>query len=553
MAAKKIPDSIVGELHSLSNKTGNPSRKKELLHEAMGVELNSSATIRKYHDTLLFLLAYPENEELFLLTKIALEKFIIDREKNKLQEKFGNTGIIHSPLICSPSYDLLKRLDELFPDRIQIHSSSASKETIADILKILLPAIEQETIDKKELSFEQRIRQLYSGNKNGKISWLLDLFSNRFGKDGNLIDNFFNALEIYFSISLDENTFSRTTLRSLSYPTHFHKTELKKYVDVKKTVDEKIAKPIQLKTEERVHLADVARAALLMLMRETDPVTYANENEIEWHDMGNGFRIALFGMIPARRLPFDSYIGYMAFKNEIPAAYGGAWVMGDGAKVGVNIFEPLRGGESAWTFCQILRLYRQRYGVEKFVVEPYQYGKGNPEGIASGAFWFYHRLGFRPVNAELKKLAEEESRMIAGKKGYRTPKETLKKFTQSNIEIELSETKILFPDAENLSVAITNHIATRFSGDRKLAQSGAEKYLQKSLGLKISQWNSNEKEGFRKSALLFLLVPRIEKWNAKEKKSLADLLKARGGKTESDYIGILKHNRKFLESLSTFA
>jgi hypothetical protein len=548
-------DSFIEELHALSNKLGTASRKNELLFSLMESKLNSSATIRKYHDTLLFLLAYPEDEMTFLLTKIALEKLCFDLEEKEKSE----TGIIHSTLISSPSFDLLKRLNELFPRQIQIDSSSASKETANNVFKILLSVAEHETIDKKELSFEQRIRQLRKarpdeifgrGKASREISWLIDLFSNRFGKEENLIDHFFNSLEIYVSFPLSEFTFSRTTLRSLAYPTYFHKTELQKRVDAKKIIEEKIKKPIQLKREEKIYLADTSRLALLMLQRETDPSTYANESEIEWHDMGNGFRIALFGMIPSRRLPFDSYIGYMAFKNGIPAAYGGAWMMGDGAKVGVNIFETLRGGESAWMFCQILRVYRQRYDVKKFVVEPYQYGKNNPEGINSGAFWFYYRLGFRPVDNELGLLAEKEAKIISEKKGYRTSKETLKKFTHSNIELNLSEKEIFFPDTESLSVAITNHIATKFSGDRKKAEETIQKYLVKALELKFSNWNSNEKEGFRKLSLLFLLVPEIDKWNKKEKKQLAELLKARGGETEFNYIKLLRQNRKPLKILS---
>ena len=42
---------------------------------------------------------------------------------------------------------------------------------------------------------------------------------------------------------------------------------------------------------------------------------------------------------------------------------------------------------------------------QKFVVKPYQFGKGNPEGLKSGAFWFYYRLGFRPVRDDIREQA----------------------------------------------------------------------------------------------------------------------------------------------------
>lgn len=541
--------SIVEELHSLSNKPGNPSRKKELLLSAMSEPLKATALVSKYHDTLLFLLAYPENAELLLLAKIALEKLCIDLNV-QYNDKLEGTGIISTTLITCPTFELLKRLNELFPEQIRLDSSNADKETVSKIFKLLLPIAEHETIDKKDLSLLQRIRQVRKGNASGEVAWLLNLFADRFGKDEFLLDYFFNALQLYISIPLNENTFSRTTLRSLPYPTYFHKTELKKHVDVKKILDEKISPPLSLKLEERIQLADASRAALALLLRETDPVTYANPNEIEWHDMGKGFRIALFGMVPSRRFSFDSYIGYMAFKNGIPAAYGGAWMMGEGAKVGVNIFEPLRGGESAWTFCQILRLYRQRYNVEKFVVEPYQYGKHNPEGIKSGAFWFYYRLGFRPVNEELRLLAEAEAKTIRDQKGYRTSAETLQKFTHSNIELRFTESAPLFPDTEKLSAALTEHIATHFSGDRKIAEASIQKRLVKILGLNLRKWSVDEQEGFRKMSLLLLLVSGIESWNKAEKAQLAKLLKARGGAREFEYIQLLRKHVKLLKALT---
>ena len=65
----------------------------------------------------------------------------------------------------------------------------------------------------------------------------------------------------------------------------------------------------------------------------------------------------------------------------------------------MNIFEPYRGGESGFMMCQVLRVYRQRFGVRFFEVDATQFGLDNPDGIASGAFWFYYRHGFRPLDA----------------------------------------------------------------------------------------------------------------------------------------------------------
>ena len=143
-------------------------------------------------------------------------------------------------------------------------------------------------------------------------------------------------------------------------------------------------------------------------------------------------------MLPERRLPLESYIGFMMFKNGYPMAYGGGWLFGKRSLLGINIFEAFRGGESAFVFAQLLRTYKNAFGADYFEVEPYQFGKDNPEGLQSGAFWFYYRFGFRPVDEALNKLATEESKRIQSEKGYRSPISTLKLFTKSNVCVNFS-------------------------------------------------------------------------------------------------------------------
>jgi hypothetical protein len=138
-------------------------------------------------------------------------------------------------------------------------------------------------------------------------------------------------------------------------------------------------------------------------------------------------------MLPEMQLPLETYFGFTIFKNGIPVSYGGIWAFGKLARIGLNIFEPFRKGESGYILCQLLRLIKQAFGVSYFEIEPYQFGLDNPEGISSGAFWFYHKYGFRPVDIELKKLAKNEYHKIKNRKNYRSADKILLRFTESNI------------------------------------------------------------------------------------------------------------------------
>ncbi|MBC7862602.1 MAG: hypothetical protein IAF38_06470 [Bacteroidia bacterium] len=238
-------------------------------------------------------------------------------------------------------------------------------------------------------------------------------------------------------------------------------------------------------------------------------------------------------------MAFDSYIGYMMFKNGLPIAYGGAWIFFNRALIGINIFDAYRGGESSFLFAQLLRVYHQRFKVDSFSVEPYQYGKDNPEGISSGAYWFYYRFGFRSDDEKLKFLAEEETEKIKTIKGYRSPANVLKQFTNSNITLNLKE-KTEEQDAGKISLEISKYIALNFNGNRSAALITAKKNFESVFGKKLFQPKTkNEVSVFENWSLLLLVHPK--KINSKKANSfLADLLKSKANGKESDYISLLQ-------------
>ena len=218
---------------------------------------------------------------------------------------------------------------------------------------------------------------------------------------------------------------------------------------------------------QKIDLISTIKKSLLLTLRETDPSTYMDETSLRFFELERGISIAIYGMQANRQLPLQSYIGYTLFKNGFPAAYGGSWIFGRAAMFGLNIFECFRGGESGYIMCQLLRVYKQVFKIEYFEVEPYQYGLDNPDGIKSGAFWFYHRYGFRPVNLKLNILANREKAKIKANPQYRSSSITLLRFTESNIALHLDgpiPLKYLV-----VTKKITEMIASEFYGNRSKA------------------------------------------------------------------------------------
>jgi hypothetical protein len=247
-----------------------------------------------------------------------------------------------------------------------------------------------------------------------------------------------------------------------------------------------------------------------------------DESSIRYYQLERGISIAIYGMTADRQLPLESYIGYTLFKNGYPAAYGGGWVFGKRANFGINIFEWFRGGESGYMMCQLLRVYRQVFDVDYFEVEPYQYGLDNPEGIASGAFWFYYRFGFRPLDATLRKLADTEFKKISVQQNYRSSEKVLLRFTESNIALNLSRKIPL--TAYEVTLKARNIFNRQHGGNRVEATQKIVNAFIKDTGANIQYFNQDEIAVMEQIAMLALVL----KVNcAKNKQLLLSLIKTK--------------------------
>lgn len=315
----------------------------------------------------------------------------------------------------------------------------------------------------------------------------------------------------------------------LSFEKHqfFHADGLKKKVDSVSTMNSQLPPKLKLSLREQTELLRTARLCLLYLNRETDPVTNAYPGGLEYYRLERGFSLAFFSQKPERRLPFESYIGFMMFKNGLPLAYGGAWIFGQKSLLGINIFEAYRGGESAYLFSLLLGGYRQRFSVSSIEVEAYQFGLDNPEGIKTGAFWFYYRFGFRPVDPHLRTIAAREFKKIGNSGSYKSPFNTLKAFTASNMVLEF-ESPEQIPDTSTLSRYISQSINHFFDGNRLDFKKKATAKLQEELGLDYNNLSKTEKLGYDKLLPFISLCLDYKNMKEQDRHQLRELILEKG-------------------------
>lgn len=457
---------LLQQLKSIVNKFDSDSAtlKKELLRKLIACKLPLNKSLAEYQNVLLFISAHPNDEEMNELTTKASKKLTNTLQKNK-NDTLTNSGLPYTKTVSTFSHDLLKWLAKYKNIDVHFDSFYQQKITLNDALQFTLPAIEKE-ITTMEYNNAKLLKALQLNKKN-ILPFLLAEFD-RLNDQPFVKDYFFNALGVYVQINPKNEAFSKLHNR-LQHTTTYYQTDILKQFNQQELLNKKLPNPQKLNAKEFESTLEVVKNSLTLLQRETDPVTYLDEKSFRLYELERGISIATYEIIAERQLPLESYVGYTLFKNGYPAAYGGAWVLGRRALFGINIFEQFRGGESGFVLCQLLRVYRQVFDINYFEVEPYQYGKNNPEGISSGAYWFYFRYGFRSLDDTLNKTAQEEFAKITNNKGYRTSKETLVAFTKSNIALNIPGAPPPVTPAE-IRLRIAEYISKKHNGNRVSAE-----------------------------------------------------------------------------------
>ncbi len=511
------------------------NKKIQLLKQCSLLKITSAKLIQRYHNSLLFLLSYAESEEVNLSAQQEMNRLTDSIKKSKtLKEKLIGSGIAGTRIQGAYSLTLLNWMLNSFGSQITLHSFDERGVNPREIVKTILPETEFELANDESLKPIKWLEKVCGTKNKHKILIELVGFINQLEASELLKDQLFESLKLFVEIEPKENAFSRSYGKIRTTKHFFHTEGILKKFDEHEVISKKLPPEKKLTKEEKSEIINCSRVALCLLNRETDPITYCEELNIKYFELERGLSIALFSIDAERRLPFESYIGFMMFKNGYPMSYGGAWLFGERSLIGINIFEAFRGGESAIVFAQLLRCYKMAFGATYFEVEPYQFGKNNPEGIQSGAFWFYYRFGFKPCDKMLNELALSEHHKIISTKGYRTSPEILRQFTRSNLFVHFTKSTAVPLSPENISKFITQKIKEQFNGDRLQANKWC---LQKLKQEKIISKGAN-KIGLQKLGTLFALCLDWRLVSEKEKIVLRKLIVTKS-ESEFEYIYLL--------------
>lgn len=539
----KGTDKQLSRLFILRNQYGKKisAEKIHLLNSINEKVPTGKKAILGYYDVLLFLIAYPDNKTIYTLAIKSLQKLEQNiTNKEALQYILYNSGVTKSSVCAAFSFEIVKWLRQKHPLEIRLVSFEAADEQIRSILTVVMQKVETEKMQERKAAWRTWIENSLQEREN-----LLDGFINIFENSTlrpEVKDELWNTIGINTEIDFS----SHCSLSGKLVQPYYHRSIIRK---LPKQI-ECSPKKVKLSAVEAEQIIDSSRMILIRQLREIDPISFTYPDGVAYYHLQRGYSIALMNMIPQRQVSNDCYLGYTVFKNGLPVAYAGSWIMFDSSRIGLNVYPYYRGGESQYIFQLVLQVHAKVFGLKRFTVDAYQIGKENYDGIQSGAFWVYHHAGFRPIEKIQKELAAAEETKIKTIPSYRSPITVLKKLADSRMELLLKKNALPF-DAVDLSDIYTAILKKQYKNNRMLAEKGKVKKLAAILGIK-NPYEATMNYILKNWASLLLYKENELQNNRILKKELNQLFKLKAAGRENEYIAAMnkaKAFRKYLQEI----
>ncbi len=486
-----------------------------------------ASALLDYHDLMLFLRAHPATHDEYAVAAHELERVaaalreIAERGRAGERRALEQTGAAWTPVRAAFGLAIARWLVARHPGKATLDSVDDEPLPLAESLAAGLPPMQAEIAGGGHLDGEA-IVATFAGTGD-RLAWLVRTFD-ALPASGAVREQLYESAGAWVSLAPGGSVLSRTFLRGPE-ETPFLVDRLKRDVDLAAAIEVPLPRAAARTLAEREGIVDASRGTLAVLGRETDAMATTSARDTEYHRLGRGVAIALHAPAAGRRGSLDAHVGFVLFRNAVPVAYGGGWPFAGGCRIGVNVFPAFRGGESAWLFAQVLRAYRQRFRVARFIVEPSQYGQDNREGLVSGAFWFYWRLGFRPVVPRIRALAEIEAARVAADRRYRAPIAVLRRFTASDLALDVVP-GAMAPDPGELAERASAWLVAHGRGDPARAEREALTALERLVGRQAPA-DGVERDAWRAWAPLLAQCPAIAGWPRNARAAVAAVLRAK--------------------------
>ncbi len=407
-------------------RAGSARRKLALLRKLDRARLRTAGQVERLHEALCFLRAYPDDARVAARVERMLRGFARRADLRRQRGRLADSGIAGTTIRYRFFWPTACWLAHRWPAQFRLdRNDGVAGDNIAGVLPLLVTPPEAQWLREREPEGYDALDALRGPATDA--TWLVRGVESMPG-DTFTRESIYDGLDPSCELLPGRDTPTRTLDRHVAAPAAFRTAPLRR---ARPALREEIRRPPRavrvLGPKEGERIVELARGAMITRQRDLDAFAYGDARDVRIVDDGHGLAFALVGVVPERRTLLAAIYGALTLQNGVPIGYSQLDVIAGTAAVSFNTFPTFRGGEAAYAFARLLALARHLFGATSFSIEPYQLGEGNKEGIESGAWWFYYKMGFRPRAAPARRIARRELERLQANARYRSSAATLRK------------------------------------------------------------------------------------------------------------------------------
>lgn len=530
-------------------------------------EWSSAAQLARFHECVCFAAAYPDDARVRRLALRLLATFERRRDVRRLRGALENSGIAGTRVGFRFYQPTAQWLAERFPRALRIDWDEFEEpERLSERLALGLPWAETQTLDEDERDVRARV-DAWRRPDESDAAFVLRRFDALVPPGAGvaaaasaraLVRQLYEELDPFLWLEPGPGTPSRTRARHPVRSVVMQKSALRRARP--ELARDTLVAPLavrELGQREGAALVQLAREAMVVRARDLDAFMAGDARDARWIDCGDGLAFACLGVLPSERLLLESVYGFLTLKNGIPIGYVLASALFNSCEVAYNVFETFRGGEAGWIYGRVLATLRALFAAETFTVYPYQLGHENEEGLASGAWWFYQKLGFRPRHAPTLELMRAELERGARRPAHRSSRRVLAELARENVYwsagAQRDDVIGRFP-AARIGEAVSRSLSRRFGSERERGTRELAAELSRALGVRDRErWPAQEQLAWERWAPLLALLGDLSRWSSAERRALVTVVRAKGGRRESDFVRAFDRHVRLRRALCRLA
>jgi hypothetical protein len=518
------------------------AEKHRLIGILRNARLPSASAVRRLHEILCWIRAYPDDARVLDAASVTIRNFAARKDLHRCREQLADSGIAGTAIHYHFFWPMARWLSSRWPALLHFDRNCGEGEDwLRTAWPVVLPALHAEAAKRSEQSPFSILDTLRGETTDA--SFFVQGIDHTAG-DTLARESLHDAIQPAYVLKADKDSPSRTlahwsgaNISFVAAPLAHGRPNLRKQL---LRPPQSLASPAP---RDAAALLDLAREAMVTRGRDLDTFAWGNPQDVHLADDGNGLAFAFIGAAPERRLPLAATYGFLILRNGVPIGYGQVDALLGGAEIAFNTFDTFRGAESAFIFARLLAATRALLGADAFSLEPYQLGHHNKEGIASGAWWFYFKLGFRPHAPVQKRIVLRELAHMERNPGHRSSAATLTRLACAHLYWEpFRSRRAWLPRIPGIGLRLP-----------VLSDSSAGQTVRQRLGLRsLKGWSHAEILGLYRLAPLLAALQGIESWTPAVKKSAIAVLRTKGGRHECEFVRRLDAHAELSAALTMF-